>query len=209
MRASLTPITREARRPDGVVIREFDVGSAAQVLGALFGAIFLVFFLMAFLPWVVVKGTTAAVEGLMSRVGFGDFTASTIWSWTLVLIVGAAFVLFLVTIITSLLALYNVLSERTGHGLQLRSDFDPDQRVLDVGGRRVLPAADVVSDGDDDDVTFDDLYAEAQRRQLAGRSTMSKAELQSALRRQRRTRKATKSAKSPKKSKSTQRSRSR
>lgn len=169
-------MTRELYR-DGERIREFDVQSAATVMSAFIGGLFLVFFLAAFLPWLLSKGMTAAVEGLMNRIGFGAFHANTIWSWLLVLAMFAVFTVFIVVIATGILALYNLLSERTG--MAMRAETPP--RAL-VTGRPVL----VEPDDDEIDGSFDELYAEAQRRNIKGRSTMSKDELQKALRRRRR-----------------------
>ena len=179
MRSDTSFMTRELYR-DGERIREFDVRSAATVMTAFIGALFLVFFLAAFLPWLLSKGMTAAVEGLMNRIGFGAFHANTIWSWLLVLAMFAVFTAFIVIIATGILALYNLLSERTGMGMNVET------RVPElVSGRRAAIAA--PDDEDELDGSFDDLYAEAQRRNVRGRSTMSKDELQKALRRRRRT----------------------
>jgi hypothetical protein len=178
MRSGTSFMTRELYR-DGERIREFDVRSAATVMTAFIGALFLVFFLAAFLPWLLSKGMTAAVEGLMNRIGFGTFHANTIWSWLLVLAMFAVFTAFIVVIATGILALYNLLSERTGMGMSVET------RVPElVSGRRAAiagPEEDTELDG-----SFDELYAEAQRRNVRGRSTMSKDELQNALRRRRR-----------------------
>jgi hypothetical protein len=179
MRSGTSFMTRELNR-DGERIREFDVRSAATVMTAFIGALFLVFFLAAFLPWLLSKGMTAAVEGLMNRIGFGTFHANTIWSWLLVLAMFAVFTAFIVVIATGILALYNLLSERTGMGMSVET------RVPElVSGRRAAiagPEEDTELDG-----SFDEIYAEAQRRNIRGRSTMSKDELQKALRRRRRT----------------------
>ena len=169
-------MTRESYR-DGELIREFDVRSAATVMGALIGGLFLVFFLAAFLPWLLSKGMTAAVEGLMNRIGFGTFHANTIWSWLLVLAMFALFTAFIVAIATGILALYNLLSDRTGMGMRVETRA----REL-MGGTRAIGGPRGADNGDD---SFDDLYAEAQRRKIKGRSTMSKDELQRALRRRR------------------------
>jgi hypothetical protein len=185
---ALTPITREARRDDGATVRQFDVASAATVIGAFLGVVFLIFFLAAFLPWLLSKGMTAAVEGLMERIGFGDFSANTIWDWLLVLVTLVAFTAFLVAIATAILALYNVLSHRTGMGLRVHTEEiepAPAQRAI----------AEPVGSGEEDDLTFDELYAEAQRRGVKGRSTMSMGELRAALRRRRRPSKAARSHK--------------
>jgi len=179
MRSDTSFMTRELYR-DGERIREFDVRSAATVMTAFIGALFLVFFLAAFLPWLLSKGMTAAVEGLMNRIGFGTFHANTIWSWLLVLAMFAVFTAFIVVIATGILALYNLLSERTGMGMSVET------RVPElVSGRRAAIAG--PEDDTELDGSFDELYAEAQRRNIRGRSTMSKDELQKALRRRRRT----------------------
>jgi len=178
MRNGTSAMTREACR-DGELIREVDVRSAATVMSALIGGLFLVFFLAAFLPWLLSKGMTAAVEGLMNRIGFGTFHADTIWSWLLVLAMFAVFTAFIVAIATGILATYNLLSDRTGLGMRAET------RVRELTGvARAIPGPRVDEDTDD---SFDDLYAEAQRRNIKGRSTMSKDELQKALRRRRRT----------------------
>jgi hypothetical protein len=179
MRSGTSFMTRELYR-DGERIREFDVRSAATVMTAFIGALFLVFFLAAFLPWLLSKGMTAAVEGLMNRIGFGTFHANTIWSWLLVLAMFAVFTAFIVVIATGILALYNLLSERTGMGMSVET------RVPElVSGRRAAIAG--PEDDTELDGSFDELYAEARRRNIRGRSTMSKDELQKALRRRRRT----------------------
>lgn len=178
MQRALSPLTRETQRENGEVVREFDVVSAATVMAAFIGALFLIFFLASFLPWLLSKGMTAAVEGLMNRIGFGDFTAETIWSWLLVLVVFAIFTAFLVAIATGILALYNLLSQRTGMGMPVRAELDP--------GDTNRPAIAEPVEDEYDDSTFDDLYAEAQERGIKGRSHMSKGELRAALRRRKR-----------------------
>src|ERR1700730_13793238 len=165
MRPGTSAMTRESYR-DGELIREFDVRSAATVMSAFIGGLFLVFFLAAFLPWLLSKGMTAAVEGLMNRIGFGTFHANTIWSWLLVLAMFAVFTAFIVVIATGILALYNVLSDRTGLGMRVETRA----RAPPAGGRAAIagPAAD-----DDTDDSFDELYADARRRNIKGRSMMS------------------------------------
>jgi predicted lipid-binding transport protein (Tim44 family) len=117
-------------RDTGEVVREFDVRSAAMVLGAAVGAVFLVFFLFAFLPWLLANGMTAAIEGMMRQVGFDDFRANTLGDWILVLFIGAVFTAFIVGIAVAILALYNVLSQRTGMGLRVVAELPPaDEKV--------------------------------------------------------------------------------
>jgi hypothetical protein len=93
----------------------------------------------------------------------------------------AVFTAFIVVIATGILALYNLLSERTGMGMSVET------RVPELvsGGRAEIVGP--VDDAAELDGSFDALYAEAQRRNVEGRSTMSKDELQKALRRRRRT----------------------
>jgi len=173
VRGALSPITRDSRRDGGEVVREFDIRSAATVMGAFIGALFLVFFLAAFLPWLLANGMTAAVEGLMHQVGLHDFSAATIADWLLVLLVGALFTVFIVMIAVSILALYNLISQRTGLSMRaIQTELAPP---ID------RPAIAELLDDPDDDRTFDDLYAEAKRKKVPGRSSMSKTELEAAL----------------------------
>jgi hypothetical protein len=180
---ALSPITRETTREDGEVVREFDVASAATVIGAFIGALFLIFFLAAFVPWLLSKGMTSAVEGLMNRIGLGDFSADTIWDWFLVLVIFAAFTAFIVAICMGLLVLYNLLSKRTGMGLRV-----PQEKELapPASRRAIAEPVDVDEEDEYDDLTFDDLYLEAQRRGIKGRSHMTKGQLRAALRRRKR-----------------------
>ncbi|HEU5301102.1 MAG TPA: hypothetical protein VFW06_02570 [Acidimicrobiia bacterium] len=116
--------TRHAERESGEVVREFDLRSAAAVLAAFIGAVFLVFYLLAFLPWLLSNGMTAAVEGMMHQVGFDDFTANTLGDWILVLFIGAVFVAFIVAIVVAILKLYNVLSSSTGMGFSFAGELE-------------------------------------------------------------------------------------
>ncbi len=179
MRPRVSVITRDVRRADGEGGREFDVVSAATLLSAFIGGLFLVFFLAAFLPWLLSRGMTAAVEGMMNQIGFGSFHADTIWSWLLVLVMFAVFTAFIVAIATAILLLYNLLSQRTGMGM------GPERPPLELVAGEVIETD--VDHEDLEDATFDQLYAEAQRRQIPGRSTMTKDTLRSALRGSRRT----------------------
>ena len=122
---AISPLTRETARASGEVVREFDLRSAAAVLGAAIGAVFLCFFLAAFLPWLLANGMTAAIEGMMHQVGFSDFRANTLGDWILVLFIGAVFTGFIVAVCVAILMLYNVLSQRTGMGLRVVSELPP------------------------------------------------------------------------------------
>jgi len=172
MRA-LSPFTRDAHRETGEVVREFDLRSAAIVMGAFIGVAFLLFFLAAFLPWLLSNGMTAAVEGLMHQVGFDEFRANTLGDWILVLLIGALFTVFIVAIAVSVLALYNLISKRTG------MNIDAIQSEVVAPTDRPAIAEPVEDTGEDR--SFDELYAEAQRKGIVGRSSMSKAELRAAL----------------------------
>ena len=171
MRSRASFLTKEVENHIGEAVRRFDVMSAATVMAAFIGGLFLVFFLAAFLPWLLSKGMTAAVEGVMDQIGFGSFHATTIWSWLIVLAMFAVFTVFIVAIATAILALYNLLSERTGMGMRVESA----PRELLPGSRSDVAIA--VSP----DASFDELYAEAQRQGISGRSSMSKHELRAAL----------------------------
>ena len=175
MRPRAHVLTRETERETGEVVREFDVVSAATVMTAFIGGLFLVFFLAAFLPWLLSKGMTAAVEGVMDQIGFGSFHATTIWSWLLVLAMFAVFTAFIVAIATAILATYNLLSQRTGMGMRAAS---PRPELVPARPRGALVAADEATSVT---ATYEELYAEAQRRRIRGRSTMSKDELRAAL----------------------------
>lgn len=116
--------TRHAERDSGEMVREFDLRSAAAVLGAFMGAMFLIFYLLAFLPWLLSNGMTAAVEGMMHQVGFGDFRANTLGDWILVLFIGAVFAAFIVGLVLAILKLYNVLSSSTGMGFNFAGEIE-------------------------------------------------------------------------------------
>jgi hypothetical protein len=177
VRHPLHPITRETERKTGELVREFEVRSAATVVGAFIGVLFLLFFLAAFIPWLLARGMTAAVEGLMQQIGFGDFDIETLGDWILVLFVGAVFTSFIVMMVVSILALYNVISQRTGMGMRVQPELPatPAPPAL----TEVVTVREV--EGAGDHRTFDELYTEAQRRGIRGRSSMSKAELVAAL----------------------------
>lgn len=120
---ALTPLTREYLCESGEVVREFDVRSAATVLSAFIGSIFLIFFLLAFIPWLLANGMTEAVEGMMQQIGFTDFEANHLGDWMLVLVVGAVFTGFIVAVAVAILALYNVISKRTNMGLRVMTEL--------------------------------------------------------------------------------------
>jgi hypothetical protein len=175
---ALTPFTRDAHRESGEVVREFDLRSAAVVIGAFIGVAFLIFFLMSFLPWLLANGMTAAVEGLMHQIGENDFQANDLGDWFYVLLIGAVFTAFIVALAVGILALYNLISKRTGVNL----DAIQNQQLAAADDRPAI--AEPVEN--EDDLSFDELYTEAKRKGIAGRSSMSKSELQAALKPKRR-----------------------
>ena len=142
---ALTPLTRESTRETGEIVREFDVRSAAMVLGAAIGVIFLLFFLAAFLPWLLANGMTAAVEGMMRQVGFNDFEADTLGDWILVLFIGAVFTAFIVAVAVGILALYNILSQRTGMGLRVIAELPPGEETQVLEASSTKAAAKVTA----------------------------------------------------------------
>ncbi len=125
-------ITRDRREEGGETVREFDLRSAATVLGAAIGSLFLIFFLLAFIPWLLANGMTAAVEGMMNQVGFDSFNAGTLADWILVLFVGAVFTAFIVGIVTAILWLYNLLSQRTGVGFRLGRELPAGDPTVEI-----------------------------------------------------------------------------
>jgi hypothetical protein len=125
-------ITRDRSDEGGETVREFDLRSAATVLAAAIGSLFLIFFLLAFIPWLLANGMTAAVEGMMNQVGFDDFNASTLADWILVLLVGAIFTGFIVGIVTAILWLYNLLSQRTGMGFQFAGELPAGDPTVEI-----------------------------------------------------------------------------
>ncbi len=133
-------ITRDRRNEGGETVREFDLRSAATVLGAAIGSLFLIFFLFAFVPWLLANGMTAAVEGMMNQVGFDDFNAGTLADWILVLLVGAIFTAFIVGLVTAILWLYNLLSQRTGMGFRLGRELPAGDPTVEIEAASEKPA---------------------------------------------------------------------
>lgn len=168
-----TPPARET-------IRGFNALSAAAVLGTVFGGLFLIFFFVAFVPWLLSNAMTAAVEGLMRQAGFDNFRADTVWDWLLVLGVGAVLVAVVVALAVGIILLYNLFSQRTGLGFQVAA---PASHTELHGG----PARGQLGSGRQpiSDMTRKELYEEACEWKIAGRSTMSQATLAKAVARAR------------------------
>jgi hypothetical protein len=134
-RAINDTITRSSTRDGGETVREFDIRSAATVLGAAIGAVFLVFYVLAFVPWLLANGMTAAVEGMMDQVGFDSFNAETLGDWILVLLVGALFTGFITAIVVGILWLYNLISQRTGMGLRIGGELPAGDQPAAIEAR--------------------------------------------------------------------------
>ena len=133
-------ITRSSTREGGETVREFDLRSAATVLGAAIGAVFLVFYILAFVPWLLANGMTAAVEGMMNQVGFDNFNAGTLGDWILVLLVGALFTAFITAIVVGILWLYNLISQRTGMGFRFGGELPAGDQPVAIAAPPAKPA---------------------------------------------------------------------
>jgi len=159
--------------------RTVDALAVAEVVGAVMLSIFLILFVLALLPWLLASAVTAAVESLMRQVGFDDFEASTLADWFFVFLVGLLLVALLAVIIVTIAFCFSFLARRAGVSLTSRG---LRRSALTVAAPRALPAARQAAVAVD---TREDLYAEAQRLGIPGRSKMTKAELRRALARTR------------------------
>ena len=176
---------RELIRPSIVDERSsFDLQALAFLVAAVLGGVFLILFLLAFLPWLLAGALTAAVESLMRQVGFSKFTVDSIGDWVLVFVVGAVAVAILVAAVTAIAGVANLLS----YNLTSRRDRGPaaPARLQVPSGNRGANGAGEGSLRETvpyEQRTVDELYAEARYRDIPGRSQMNKAELIRALRR--------------------------
>jgi hypothetical protein len=179
----ITP--RELVRPSVVDERSaFDLQALAFLVAAVLTGVFVILFLLAFLPWLMAGALTAAVESLMRQVGFARFTVDSIGDWVLVFVVGAVAVAILVVAVTAVAGVANLLT----YHVTARHDRGPA-----TPPRSLLPYRDRGANGAADgplgqirpyeERTVDELYAEARYRDIPGRSQMNKAELIRALRR--------------------------
>lgn len=163
----------------------FDLQALAFLVVAIVGGVFLILFLLVFLPWLLAGALTAAVQNLMRQIGFAKFTIDSIGDWVLVFVVGVAIVAFLVAAVTFIAGVANFLSARVmlrrgqGAPVPARSRVSYDDRIAD--GAIEGPVRETRSY---EERTVDDLYAEARYRDIPGRSQMNKAQLIRALRRQ-------------------------
>jgi hypothetical protein len=161
----------------------FNLRSLAFLIGAILGGVFLILFLLAFLPWLLAGALTAAVEGIMRRIGFSTFAVDGVGDWVLVLVVGLLVVAFLVIVLTFIAGIANFLSRLTigrdrGRAVPARSRVSYDDRSVNGaidGAMRETRRY--------EQRTVEELYAEARHRDVPGRSQMNKAQLIRALRR--------------------------
>jgi hypothetical protein len=194
-----TPQSTDRRPPraERGVIHRVDIRSTAEVTALLFGGLLLVVFMALLLPWLLAEATTEAVEGLMQRIGFRNFNADTLGDWVLVLVVITGFTAMLVGFVVVEVAAYNRLVQHTGWALPMprrRRELVTAPTDAQVRPPRALPptparraaskkAAPRQAPSRFALMTFDQLYAAAQRQRIPGRSSMSKAELRRALER--------------------------
>jgi hypothetical protein len=161
----------------------FDLRAVTQLIGAVLLGLFLIAFLLAFLPWLVGKAATSAVEGLMRQLGFAQFRADNVVDWLLVFGIGLAAVCFFVIVAVAIAGLANFLAARVtfrrfrGAAVRASQKMQVDDREptapREVTGRASRPY---------EQRTLEELQSEASRRGIRGRSKMKKAELIQALR---------------------------
>jgi hypothetical protein len=178
----ITP--RELVRPSVVDERSaFDLQALAFLVGAVLMGVFVILFLLAFLPWLLAGALTDAVEGVMRRIGFTRFTVDSIGDWMVVFLVGLVAVAILVIAVTAIAGVANLLSNqltsRRDRGRVVPAASRPSNRPRDANGEvdRALRETQWYEER-----TVDELYAEARYRDIPGRSQMNKAELIRALR---------------------------
>jgi hypothetical protein len=163
--------------------RAFDVQALAFLVAGVLCGVFVILFLLAFLPWLMAGALTAAVENLMRQVGFSKFTVDSIGDWVAVFAVGLLVVAILVAAITAIAGVANFLSAR------VPTRRDPGATVPVRSRVAYDRTANGAADGALHETrryeqrTVDELYAEARRRNIPGRSQMKKAQLIRALRR--------------------------
>jgi hypothetical protein len=162
----------------------FDLRVLAFLVAAIVGGVFLILFLLAFLPWLLAGALTAAVEGVMRRIGFSNFRVDGLGDWVAVFVVGLSAVAFLVGAVTVIAGIANFLSarltfrQRPGTAVPARSRVSYDVQHSNGAIDRPLRETRRYEQR-----TVEELYAEARYRDIPGRSQMNKAELIRALRR--------------------------
>lgn len=175
---------RELVRPAIVDDRSaFDLRALAFLVGSILAGVFVILFLLAFLPWLLSGALTAAVQAIMRRIGFSTFTVDSIGDWAVVFAVGLVSIAILVAVITAIAGTanvlsYNITSRRNRRPILTRRSQLPD-RGRGPNGAAEGPVRQIVPY---EERTVDELYAEARYRDIPGRSRMNKAELIRALR---------------------------
>lgn len=161
----------------------FDLQALAFLVGSILTGVFVILFLLAFLPWLLAGALTAAVQAVMRRIGFSDFTIDSIGDWVVVLVVGLAAIAILVIVVTAIAGIANQLSYHVaswrdrGSTAPARPQLPYRQRGPNGAAERPLREIRPYEER-----TVDELYAEARYREIPGRSRMNKAELIRALR---------------------------
>ena len=178
----ITP--RELVRPSIVDERSaFDLQALAFLVAAVLSGVFLILFLLVFLPWLLSGALTAAVVNVMRQVGFSKFTIDGLGDWVTVFFVGLVAVAFLVAAVTAIAGIANFLSARLtvnrdrAAAVPARSQVAYDDRNANGAGDGAIRETVRY-----EQYTVDELYAEARYRGIPGRSQMNKAELIRALR---------------------------
>jgi hypothetical protein len=186
-RTDLDAITRLRAR-----LQMFDFYTAVETLTAVVMLGLIVLFLAGFLPWLLAGATTSAAESTMRTVGFETFRIDNLFDWLLVLAVGTAISVVMIGILVPLLFLWRVAAHRLSRTSRRAAPpgVPPLNSVTDraIGGARaaaqaVMGAAAPAPPIDWDELTLVELRDEARRRDIPGRSTMTKPELIRALRR--------------------------
>lgn len=181
-RTDLDAVTRLRAR-----FQTFDFYTAVETLSAVVLLGLLVVFLAGFLPWLLAGATTSAAESTMRTVGFESFRIDNLFDWMLVLAVGLAIAVFLIGILVPLLFLWRVAVNRLNRNRRVPTNVT--ERAL--GGARaafsraqaVVGAAAPAPEIPWTELTLAELRDEARRRDIPGRSSMTKAQLVRALRR--------------------------
>lgn len=163
--------------------RAFDVQAIAVLVAGVLCGVFVILFLLAFLPWLLAGALTAAVENLMRQIGFSKFTVDSIGDWVAVFAVGLLAVAILVAAITAIAGVANFLSGKVtsrrvqGATVPARSRVPHDRNFNGAADGPIHETRRY------EQRTVDELYAEARHREIPGRSQMNKAQLIRALRR--------------------------
>jgi hypothetical protein len=191
-RTDLDAVTRFRAR-----LQSFDFYTAVETLTAVVLIGLIVLFLAGFLPWLLAGATTSAAESTMRTVGFDTFRIDNLFDWLLVLAVGTAISIVMLGILVPLLFLWRVAAHRLGRTARREaasaSAVPPLKPVTEraIGGARaafsraqaVMGAAAPAPPIEWKEFTLVELRDEARRRDIPGRSSMTKTQLIRALRR--------------------------